>query len=263
MSRYRNTGGREEPEDKPYRLVPLPQDVKRDRPHGHDRFHKGMLAGEMRGQIVALSPVHIGSGSLELGERLPLPPTGGRNPDLVKAMVRAGGVPVIPGSSLKGVIRNVVEAISPSCLCKTRARFNEIPQGMGECRRKDALCVACRIFGAMGFQGNVRINDAPLKPDANGRFITRVENLPALYAPSPRRRGYQMHGQVAGRKFYMHGQRARGNVPMEVCPENASRFDFVMQFENLEHTELGLLLVALGLFVGGRFRKPRKEGYGG
>jgi CRISPR/Cas system CSM-associated protein Csm3 (group 7 of RAMP superfamily) len=247
MSKYRDYGGRrEEPAEKPYKLVPLPKEVERGRPHGHDRFYKGTLAGEIRGLIVAASHVHVGSGILELGERLPLPPTGGRNPELVKAMVRSGDVPIIPGSSLKGVIRSVVEAISPSCLCKTRARFNEIPQGLGECRRKDSLCVACRIFGAMGFQGNVRIGDAPLKPDAKGRHATRVESIPALYAPSPRRRAYFLHGRVAGRKFFMHGRRARGATPIEVCPEG-SRFDFSLRFENLESEELGLLLIALGL----------------
>jgi len=246
MSRNRGYGGgREEPAEKPYGLVSLPGAIRRKPPQGHDRFRERLLTGKLRGKIVALSPLHISSGGLEMGERIPLPPTGGRNPELVRAMMRSNGIPIIPGSSLKGVIRSVVEAVSPSCLCKTRARFNEIPQGLGECRRKDSLCVACRIFGSMGFQGNVRIDDAALVP-VQGKYPTRIEMSPQLYAPTPRRRGYYLHGQIAGRKFYMHGRQARGNTPIETCPPN-SQFDFTLGFENLTRRELGLLLLAMGI----------------
>lgn len=253
MSRNRGYGGgREEPAEKPYGLVSLPEGIRRKPPQGHDRFRERLLTGKLRGKIIALSPVHISSGGLELGERIPLPPTGGRNPELVRPMVRSKGVPIIPGSSLKGVIRSVVEAVSPSCLCKTRARREEIPQGLGECRRKDSLCVACRLFGSMGFQGNVRIDDAALIP-VQGKYATRIEMSPQLYAPTPRRRGYYRRGQVAGRKFYMHGRQARGNTPIETCPVN-SQFDFTVRFENLARGELGLLLLATGMSESHSFR---------
>ena len=66
---------------------------------------------------------------------------------------------VIPGSSLKGAIRSVVEAISESCVSKTvkkvRDAFPTEYKFFNECQQ-DNLCVACRMFGAMGFQGKYR-----------------------------------------------------------------------------------------------------------
>jgi CRISPR/Cas system CSM-associated protein Csm3 (group 7 of RAMP superfamily) len=230
--------------EKPYALVSLPTKIPRDRPQGHERFQAGTLAGSLNGTIIALSHVHVSSGSLELGERVPLPPTGGRNPDLVKSMVRSGGVPIIPGSSLKGTLRSVVEAISPSCICKTKGRF-KTPEGLAECRR-EPLCVACRIFGAMGYEGNVRISDAPLIANEKGKYLTRIEHTPPLFAPNPDRRGYYDRGKVAGRKLYYHGKRPIGRIPVEVCPET-SRFDLSLKFSNLRRAELGLILIAMGL----------------
>jgi len=49
-----------------------------------------------------------------------------------------------------------------------------------------------------------------------------------------------------GRKFYMHGALAKGDLPLEAC-EVGSRFALRLEFENLTQGELGLLLTALGL----------------
>jgi len=224
-------------EDKPYRFVSLTgEPIKREFPAGHDDYEENKVTGMLRGVITALTPVHVGSGQIELT---------GREPPLVKAHVRSSGRPIIPGSSLKGAIRSIVEAISPSCICITRAKTDRIPSNLRGCTDKEKLCVACRMFGATGrqwgYQGQVRFSDAVLRDG----FQTVILKVPPLYAPRPKERLYYEGGLVRGRKFYRHGRVATGNVPVEACPEG-SEFDFTVHFDNLTEAELGLLLIALG-----------------
>ncbi|MBM3240246.1 hypothetical protein FJZ31_28520 [Candidatus Poribacteria bacterium] len=252
-------GGRREREKsapKPYASIPLPATVDRLMPCGHDKLQREHLVGTLKGRIVALSSIHISSGSIELTENifkgqasdgeLRLAPhlSGGnelQSTPLVISIVRSKGEVVIPGSSLKGVLRCVVEAITPSCLSKTGAKKSEIPPGLNECRDKTRLCIACRIFGAMGYQGNLFFTDA--KQTSGG---TVIEKIPPLYSPETRRREYyDENRQVKGRKFYLHGQQARGETPIEVCPPD-STFEFALHFSNLKPSEFGLVLIALG-----------------
>ena len=223
-------GGRQfqQPAPKPFAFMPLPNRVNRQRPTGHDLYNAECTTGQIQGTIEALSPIHIGSGIIDLGQDV----------ELIKTAVRTSENVVIPGSSLKGAIRSVVEAISESCVCKVSGRIRRaVPRDFAECRQKERLCVACRMFGAMGFQGNVAVQDAP---QIEGEIVTKL--VPELYAP----RRYQ-HGMrdIPGRKFYMHGQVASGETPVEAC-EVGSKFRFVVQIDNLRQAEWGLLFTALG-----------------
>ncbi len=223
-------GGRQfqQPAPKPFAFMPLPNRVNRQRPTGHDLYNAECTTGQIQGTIEALSPIHIGSGIIDLGQDV----------ELIKTAVRTSENVVIPGSSLKGAIRSVVEAISESCVCKVSGRIRRaVPRDFAECRQKERLCVACRMFGAMGFQGNVAVQDAP---QIEGEIVTKL--VPELYAP-----GRYQHGtrDIPGRKFYMHGQVASGETPVEAC-EVGSKFRFVVQIDNLRQAEWGLLFTALG-----------------
>src|SRR5919199_4795212 len=185
-------------------------------------------------ELEALSPVHVGSGLIELSGD-------GRRP-LVREMVRVQGVPVIPGSSFKGCVRSIVEAISASCVRATKTR--DVPRGLEACRSKERLCIACRIFGAQDFQGLVRFSDLRLGDDP-AKAVEIVE-VPQLFQPRTREQVYYRGPVVRGRKFFMHGaQQARGDSPVEVC-RVGSRFTGTIDFTNLQPEQLGLLLVALG-----------------
>lgn len=236
MGNYRRggrSGGRsgsrpfQQPAPKPFDFVSLPNRVARKKPIGHEQYHSAHLTGQLQGTLEALSPLHIGSGIIELGQDV----------ELIKTVVRTGGRVVIPGSSLKGAIRSVAEAISESCVCKaSEDAQHALPRDFRECRQKERLCIACRIFGAMGFQGNVAIQDAPY---IHGQIVTA--QVPQLYPPRPRRGARE----VPGRKFYMHGQVASGRTPVEAC-DVGSKFRFITQVDNLTQAEWGLLLTALG-----------------
>jgi hypothetical protein len=237
MNRFNRPGGGQPPLPKPYEFVPLPDArMHPERPAGHDVYAGNLLTGTIKGTLVALSPVHVASGNIELTGRLP---------SLVRAHFRCSGRPTIPGSSLKGAIRSIVEAISrpPSCIRVTQARFDNVPPNLKRCSRQDSLCVACRMFGAMGYLGQVHFSDAVLQQGE-----AEIIQIPSLFAPRSRERLYYERGKVKGRKFYLHGRdgkTAPGNVPVEACPVG-SRFNLRVDFEDLSDGQLALLLFALG-----------------
>jgi CRISPR/Cas system CSM-associated protein Csm3 (group 7 of RAMP superfamily) len=227
------------PVPKPYAAVPLVEGlgVRTDpgTQRGHDRYTPDLLVGWLEVHCEALSPVHVGSGGVERTARV-APDLAAETP-LLLPLLRAAGVPVLPGSTLKGAVRAVIEAITLSCL---RVRGNDVPRYLlVACQRQEGrpaeLCVACRLFGAPGYQGRVRFGGAPL---VDGQ--TTLAFAPALYRPRTRR-----GAAPPGRKFYRHGRPALGTVPLEVCPVGA-RFRWRLDFANLRPDELGLLLLALG-----------------
>lgn len=225
----RGQGGRQfqQAAPKPFDFVTLPRRVNKKHPTGHDQYHERHITGQIHGTIEALSPIHIGSGVIDLGEDV----------ELIKTAVRTNENVVLPGSSLKGAIRSAVEAISESCVCKvSRDTRYALSRDFMECRQRGRLCVACRMFGAMGFQSNIAIQDA-LQTD--GQVVT--EFVPELYRPRHQRGSRH----VPGRKFYRHGEVASGETPVEAC-EIGSQFRFVVQVDNLTQAEWGLFFAALG-----------------
>ncbi len=221
------------PLPKPYEFVPLPPGRPTlAPPAGHHRYGEGRLTGTLTATIVARSHVHVASGLLE--------PKNDRQYPMVKAHFRTGGKPAIPGTSLKGCIRSIVEAITRSSVQITRAR--ELPRDYQPSRQIDQLDAAQQIFGALGYQGLVRFSDAVLE---SGETII----VPSVQLFRPRSEAVDTYfdgREPRGRKFYMHGKLAQGNLPLEACPID-SRFGLRMDFENVTPGELGLVLTALGV----------------
>jgi len=223
------------PLPKPYDFVPITPLDRRDRqaPRGHERYHPDTFMGTLTGKLLVETPLHVWSGEINMTNRRDFP--------LVKSHLRVHGQAVVPGSTFKGVIRSIVEACTRSCVRVTRARPHQLPPGAAACRDRDRLCLACRLFGAMDFQGHVRFSDALLPANTALEIIS----IPPLYSPRSRERLYYQGEQVVGRKFYQHGQPASGDVPMEACPRG-SALGFHLDFANLSAAELGVLLIALG-----------------
>ncbi len=223
---------------RPYEFVEIEPLSPSDRrpPQGHEQYHADTVSGRLEATLIVATPLHVSSGRFKMRR--------GKEPPLVKELTRVNGQPCIPASTLKGVVRSVVEAITHSCVRVTRASTAQLPRGAAPCRDKDNLCLACRMFGAMGFEGHVRFDDAVLHRDKGRLSIAR---MPALYAPRKRAGAYFSGGKVQGRKFYQHGQTVtQANTPVEVLlPE--SQLSFTVRFENLTPGELGVLLTALGM----------------
>ena len=154
----------DEPAPKPYEFVPFAAAVRRTQGAGHERLDlDGRYSGRLIYRLEALTPVFVGAGSYALGEDAGFPAE-----PLVRPFHRVNGVPAIPGSSLKGVARSIVEAVSPSCVTVSRVRTEQLPPGveLSTGRRSTCTpvnsCPACGIFGRMSQLGRVTFGDAVL-----------------------------------------------------------------------------------------------------
>ncbi|MFC1976291.1 RAMP superfamily CRISPR-associated protein [Chloroflexota bacterium] len=220
---------------KPYDFVPFVQPVSTPTV-GHETIRgQGFNTGSLTYQIEVLSPLFISGGSYLL--------TDSHKDPVVRDFYRVNGQPTIPGSSLKGVVRSVIEAISPSCVTTTRLDLRLLPH-RSHCQA-DKACPACSMFGRMSRMSKLTFIDAGL---ARGNL--KRHRLPALYGPRAHQapKTYQDKGEYKGRKFYFHGNPSEDDrqPPVEVAPPQ-SLFRSEFQFENLSDAELGLFFVALGL----------------
>ncbi|MBC7226532.1 MAG: hypothetical protein H5T61_04805 [Thermoflexales bacterium] len=242
---------------KPFFWVPLSkQGPERDSPLTHDRFRD--WSGRLELEIEVVSEyLYVGSGNFELFNLR------GRE-QAYYAFARRDGQLVIPGTSIKGAVRSVVEAISNSCvrivagpthergkiikpderpLFEKRAKFGN----WAGCKSTEELCPACRMFGATGYRGRVHFSDAVPVDDVQTTTI-KIADLwpPRLFKE---RKFYQT------KSFQQRDMTLDENYRfLEVVPQG-TRFRIVLFFENTTTAEMGLLVRALGLD-----RHPQEEG---
>jgi CRISPR/Cas system CSM-associated protein Csm3 (group 7 of RAMP superfamily) len=230
-----------QPEPKPFFWVTL----NKERPPeirtlpAHERFSG--LSGRMVLHIEVLSEyLYVGSGILDL-----FTPPGEKQEYAYYAFARRNGQLVIPGTGIKGAVRGVYEAITNSCVSQRR-RDERVPRSHQACQgikkgeeQRASLCPACRLFGVTGYRGRAHFADAiPIREVRT----TRIK-ISDLWPPR----------QSKGRKFYQ-SKRFQGldmrpeksHRYLEVVPKGSS-FETTLVFENLEESEIGALLRALGL----------------
>lgn len=139
--------------------------------------------------------------------------------------------PVIPGSSWKGAVRAVIEAVTPSC---------ERP-GRGGCRKPDDLCPACTLLGAPGWRGTIMFSDLRPAP----------RTTPAA-APVGQRYSHPS-GPARGRRLYRrepeHPQPQEREMLL-VLPKG-TELGGEITIAGATDEGLGLLTLALGLRPGG------------
>lgn len=87
----------------PYTFVPLPDKVKRDKPHGHARAVEGGLTGYLDVEFAFRSPLMM---PVDWNTPEETTVTGTRIEERV----------TVPGSSVRGAVRSLFEVISSSCL---------------------------------------------------------------------------------------------------------------------------------------------------
>ncbi len=135
--------------------------------------------GECAFTVTTTSPMHVGSGAARVVEV-----SDGTTSfsDVVAAMIEhpVNGHAVVPGSSVKGAVRAVFEALTDSCMVTSRA-----------CGK----CAACRTFGSPGQRGVVGFDDVvfeckadeavPIKQRYEGRWSG--SEVRRFYRPDPER----------------------------------------------------------------------------
>jgi RAMP superfamily len=229
---------------KPYELISFPKERPTlTAPAGHDRYQSDRLHGVLHLTLEVQTALHVSTGVVAMGSDV-----GKKGIPLIKTMtLNADQQLVIQGSSLKGCVRSIYEAITNSTLGVVTGRYREkIPQERMPCRKKDQLCPASRVFGALDWQGLVKFTDANCRSTK-----PTVGFMPSLYRPRPERPGYYRgNGKVLGRKFYYNMSKAMDKGENRGIPvQQAGRlftFETLLHYKNLMPAELGILLIALG-----------------
>ena len=202
--------------DKPFFLVPQVPPLRAEP-------RVGACSGRLRVTITVKTPLHFGAGQLGYDEKASL---------FVNRLNRENDRIALPGSSFKGMLRSVYEAVSESCMPTERDL---------RCSYVNALCPACAMFGFLGYKGKLRFSSFP----AEG--ATENLTLPQLYSHPP---------HVNQRRFYRHStayrqitDRAKGELYECLSPGAVLRGSIT--YQGLTEDQLGGLLFALGLGWGG------------
>jgi hypothetical protein len=88
----------------PYSFVPLPEEVTRSKPAGHERLAAGCLSGRIMVTFRCVTPLLLRGGGRQDEDGYE---------DVPK---RKDGAPFVPGSSLHGAIRALHETLAGGCL---------------------------------------------------------------------------------------------------------------------------------------------------
>ncbi len=245
----------------PYDFVPLLDKVTREAPLTHHKFQQHR--GTIRCRLTAFTPIFI-----------PATQAAGSTQRFIISRYNNADLPIIPGSSLKGVIRTVAEAISLSCIGLSGELFNNYGQLQGDyrgmiskdfetCKSAAKLCPSCRLFGMVSsqshFLGKVAIGEARTQ---KGQFKMASQMiLKPLMNPHPDHIAFYLsNNRVAGRKFYFHHLAPKTTIqqteftktiyPLEGLDSDGNPqtiFEFDVSFSNLTTEEYSLLLFALFL----------------
>ena len=199
---------------------------------------------------------------------------------------------VIPASSLKGEIRNIVEILTTSCIknIKEKHLYKKIPEKFKPCKNTEHLCFACRLFGSTGndmeemsvsqnsYRGRVFFSDAVINKNVNTFTLSFLLGGPRVEEGEPAMRRFYTtsSGKIRGRKFFWHQKKLfsknnlTGDFPQSTkkvmstvsCIDINHEFKFEVHFEKLTAEELGVLIYALELEKGLLHKFGRAKAYG-
>lgn len=234
----------------PYDFVPVDFTThpEQRKPVQHEKFGTDTISGTLIGKITAEMPLFLKFGNTE------------------RFTMNRNGKYIIPGTSLKGLFRSLVETVASGCFEKFDGSYTDkqrgsanykdkLPKQFRSCSDPEKLCIACRIFGMLNgekrFTGKVGFQDAVCDRPVTHQAVNTI----ALMGPKPHHKAFYINGdQIAGRKFYFHqpsgikteAQKTAYN--QRITPLNAgSEFTFASDFTNMESDEWRALLYAIVL----------------
>ncbi|MDN5294008.1 MAG: hypothetical protein PWQ31_1313 [Eubacteriales bacterium] len=131
--------------EKPYAFVPPVERRGGKQAPTHERYQDNHYSGKIVVEFTALTPVAVSAGSYKFVDG-----------KYVQDAISHAGKPVLPGSSVKGVVRAVAEAVSASCFSVTMGINKHLlekalpKQNSQKCSDYRAACPACSLFGLAG-----------------------------------------------------------------------------------------------------------------
>ena len=189
-------------------------------------------------KLTCCTDIYIGSGFSQMPEN---------GKQLVYQTMTYDGKAVIPGSSFKGVVRNLASAVSNSCLPFLPQKDKDVParypDGISNISCKDGrYCIVCDIFGAMSKGSKVMFSDM-----YSENAIFYIKELNAQYGPKPVYT--DKHGIAKGYKFFMTGEHSY-EMPSKIkarVVKKGAVFTGRVHFKKITEEELALLMFSLGL----------------
>ena len=136
----------------PYDFVRTDWDTPphREKPKLHHKFYKDTLSGKIECQLTAETLIFIPMS--DSGQNAKQYFSSHRN----EYGSREEGSYFIPGSSLKGLFRNLVEVVGNGCYSKFDGKYKQayyvdkVPREFAPCQEFSSLCIGCRLFGFIG-----------------------------------------------------------------------------------------------------------------
>lgn len=266
----------------PYNFVSLGKGKARVAPH--DPYAKDNLEGRMTCLLTVRTPLFIPNTS------------GGREKRvfysyedlaLKKAWdIQAPEEPVIPGSSIRGMLRAAYEAASNSCMGVLKEGNNDASrQALYALARKAAylpcsgkgndLCPACSLFGMVSagqggraYGSRIRLTDAQCR----GRIrFGQPQQIPQLWEPRAYATGFYTcrhengaETTLRGRKFYWHHEVKQEGIhaerTMSIWPVEEGVFSFELYFDGITEAELRQLAAVIQLKGHSGYRGAYKLG---
>lgn len=222
-----------------------PEPLKQSVPT-HDHIQEGNYWGCLNLMIEGLDPLFVGSGAVDLDDQ----------GQMYQCFAQRDGQVVLPGSSFKGALRAIVEALSPSCIVVIEGKTaNQNYTKICQVRREQttiALCPACGLFGAAGYRGRLSFSE--------GRALQGILKIVEIPQRTPPRycgrngKADPCDSTFTWRKFYTRESECKAppkKERLQVLSE--ARFTLEVGFQNLREWELGLLVLSLGIVPGHEF----------
>lgn len=267
----------------PYNFVSLGKGKARVAPH--DPYAKDNLEGRMTCLLTVRTPLFIPNTS-----------GGGRAQRVFYSYedlagkkeweLRAPKEPVVPGSSIRGMLRAAYEAASNSCMGVLKKENNDASRqalyALAEgadylpCSGKgNNLCPACSLFGMVGagyggraYGSRIRFTDAQCRGKIEYGEPRQIPQLwePRAYAAGfyTRRHENGAETTLRGRKFYWHHEVKPEGInterTMSIWPVVKGVFSFELYFDGITEAELRQLAALIQLKGQNGYRGAYKLG---
>lgn len=232
----------------PYRWVRVPKiPPKREEPYYHHNFRG--VRGFMECRLLALTPILIGGAQkTQMGTQ-----------EIRFLRSKRTNNFVIPGTSLKGMIRSLFEVLANAAIPFPNGRSDEkhsLDMASDRQAPPRELDLAARVFGFLHrgavFRGLVRFSDAhPVTAVREIRPFKVVVGQPRPdshqpFYPDEYRRKFYHHHPAATHKLVPAPPEIKQTRTVYPLP-SGTEFSFRVDFENLREEELDLLLYCLVL----------------
>lgn len=215
---------------------------------------KEEYSGYVEIELINLDNLFIGSGISNFDGK-----------SIFDTTMQENGKLIIPGASLKGAVRHISRAVSPSCI--PDVEYNSVPSGYDKkCiapskNNNGDYCIVCDMFGMMSKASKVRFTDLVAE---NGKTV-KIK-VPPQFGPNKKSDKYKENNKYIGYKFYYTECEERDilkNITIEAVEKKTS-FKGKVFFKNLSKEELQLLMFSLTFskLISIKLGKFKADGFG-